>query len=50
MVQGTSENSPDITATVYQVKVSASTHPIPNFDINAYYGIDGRSVSLLAQL
>jgi hypothetical protein len=46
MLQGTTENSPDITATVYQVKVSASSHPIPNTDINVFYGVDGRSVSM----
>ncbi len=46
-VQGTgAEHSPDITATVYQVKVSAATHPIPNIDINAHYGVDGRNVNL----
>jgi outer membrane protein OmpA-like peptidoglycan-associated protein len=46
-VQGTGPlNSPDITATVYQVKLSASTHPIPDIDINAHYGVDGRSVDV----
>jgi hypothetical protein len=38
--------SPDINATVYQVKVSAASNPFPNTDTNVYYGIDGRSVSL----
>jgi len=47
MLQGTGPNtSPDITATIYQVKLSASSHPIPNTDINAYYGVDGRNVTL----
>ncbi|HUB16668.1 MAG TPA: OmpA family protein [Acetobacteraceae bacterium] len=46
MLQGTSEDSPDITATVYQVKVSANNQSIPRTDIDAFYGIDGRSVSL----
>src|SRR5581483_6214133 len=46
MLQGTSANSPDITATVYQVKVNANTRPFANVDINAYYGIDGRNVTM----
>ncbi|HEY1932645.1 MAG TPA: MtrB/PioB family outer membrane beta-barrel protein [Acetobacteraceae bacterium] len=46
MLQGTSGNSPDITATVYQVRLSANTHPIPRTDFDLFYGIDGRSVSL----
>jgi hypothetical protein len=45
-LQGTTANSPDITATVYQVKVSASSNPFANFDTRVYYGIDGRNVSL----
>ncbi len=46
-VQGTGPyGSPDITATVYQIKLSASSHPIPNTDINAFYGVDGRNVNL----
>ena len=45
-LQGTSASSPDITATVYQVKVSAASHPIANLDTRVYYGVDGRSVSL----
>jgi hypothetical protein len=45
-LQGTTEPSPDITATVYQVRVSANTHVITNTDFNAFYGVDGRSVNL----
>lgn len=46
-LQGTGANtSPNITATVYQIRVSASSHPIPRTDINAFYGVDGRNVSL----
>jgi len=44
--QGTTANSPDITATVYQIRLSASSHPILNTNIDAWYGIDGRDVSL----
>ncbi|MGO9157890.1 MtrB/PioB family outer membrane beta-barrel protein, partial [Mycobacterium sp.] len=44
--QGTTANSPDILATIYQVKISASSNPFANLDARAYYGIDGRSVSL----
>ena len=43
---GSTASSPDISATVYQLKVSASSHPIPRTDMRAYYGFDGRSVSL----
>jgi len=46
MLQGTSEDSPDITATVYQVRVSANNHSIPSTDIDAFYSVDGRNVSL----
>ena len=46
MLQGTTVNSPDITATVYQVDASATSHPLPNFDSRLYYGVDGRHVSL----
>jgi hypothetical protein len=45
-LQGTSSGSPDMVATVYQVKVSASSHPLTNVDTRVYYGLDGRSVSL----
>lgn len=46
-LQGTGANtSPNIMATVYQVKLSASSHPIANTDINAFYGVDGRNVSM----
>ena len=31
---------------MYQLKVSANNHPLPRTDIDAYYGVDGRSVNL----
>lgn len=43
---GTPNTSPDITATVYQMKVSANSQPLPRTNIRAYYGFDGRSVSM----
>lgn len=43
---GTTGTSPDITATVYQLKVSANSHPLLNTNVHAYYGFDGRSVSI----
>jgi len=46
MLQGTSEDSPDITATVYQVRVSANNQSIPRTDIDAFYSVDGRNVSI----
>ena len=46
MARGTSAMSPDITATIYQMKVSAHSNPIPRLDVNGYYGFDGRSVKL----
>ena len=46
MLQGTSANSLDAVATIYQVKISAASNPLPNLDTRVYYGIDGRSVSL----
>jgi hypothetical protein len=45
-LQGTTAGSPDMMATVYQVKASASSRPLPNVDTRFYYGVDGRSVSL----
>lgn len=45
-LQGTTFNSPDITAVVYQVNASANSHPLTNFDSRVYYGIDGRHVTL----
>ena len=44
--QGTTSGSPDMMATVYQVKVSATSHPLPNVDTRVFYGVDGRNVSL----
>jgi hypothetical protein len=46
LLQGTTAPSPDIVATVYQVKLSAASHPFPNFDTRVYYGLDARNVSL----
>ena len=43
---GTSAPSLDATATVYQVNVRATSNPFDNADARAYYGIDGRSVSV----
>ncbi len=45
-LQGTTAGSPDITATVYQLKVSAASHPFANADTRVWYGIDGRNVTL----
>ena len=33
-------------AEVYQLKISAASHPIQNVDTRVFYGLDGRSVSL----
>jgi len=43
---GTSADSLNAIATVYQVRVSATSNPFANTDVRAYYGIDGRSVNL----
>jgi MtrB/PioB family decaheme-associated outer membrane protein len=43
---GTTADSLNAIATVYQVKVSATSNPFANTDTRVYYGIDGRSVSL----
>ncbi len=45
-LQGTTANSPNITATVYQVNVRTFSYPTPDLDINAEYGVDGRNVNL----
>ena len=45
-LQGTTAGSPDMTATVYQVKVSATSRPLPNVDTRVFYGIEGRTVNL----
>jgi hypothetical protein len=45
-LQGTTANSSDITAVVYQVNTTANSRPLTNFDTRFYYGIDGRHVSL----
>jgi MtrB/PioB family decaheme-associated outer membrane protein len=45
-LQGTTANSLDAIATVYQLKVSAASDPFANLDTRVYYGLDGRSVSL----
>jgi MtrB/PioB family decaheme-associated outer membrane protein len=46
LLQGTSEDSLDARATVYQIKASATSHPFANTDARIYYGVDGRDVSL----
>ena len=33
-------------AEVYQLKLSAASHPVTNVDTRVYYGFDGRDVSL----
>lgn len=43
---GTTQSALDAIATIYQVRVSASSNPFPKVDTNVYYGIDGRDVSL----
>jgi MtrB/PioB family decaheme-associated outer membrane protein len=45
-LQGTTANSLDDVAKVLQGKISVDTHPIANLEANAYYGFDGRWVSL----
>jgi MtrB/PioB family decaheme-associated outer membrane protein len=45
-LQGTSSNSPDIVATVYQVRASAASRPIENVDTRIFYGVDGRQVTI----
>jgi MtrB/PioB family decaheme-associated outer membrane protein len=45
-LQGTSANSPEMAAEIYQLKLSAASHPLPNVDTRIYYGLDGRDVSL----
>lgn len=45
-VQGTSALSPDIRADVYNATISATSSPIPNATLRAYYGLDGRHVTL----
>jgi Putative outer membrane beta-barrel porin, MtrB/PioB len=35
-----------MTAEVYQLKISAASHPIPNVDTRVFYGLDARSVSV----
>jgi hypothetical protein len=45
-LQGTTANSPEMMAEIYQVKVSATSHPLPNVNTHVFYGLDGRSVSL----
>lgn len=45
-LQGTTANSLNAVATIYQVKVSATSRPFTNTDTRVYYGIDGRDVSV----
>jgi hypothetical protein len=45
-LQGTTTNSPEMMAEVYQLRLSAASHPITDVDTRVFYGLDGRSVSL----
>jgi MtrB/PioB family decaheme-associated outer membrane protein len=45
-LQGTSANSLNAIARVFQGKVSVDSHPIANTDARVYYGFDGREVTL----
>ncbi len=45
-MQGTTANSLNALATVYQVNVRAISNPFANAETRVYYGIDGRSVSV----
>lgn len=37
--------SPDLMATVYQIKVSANSNPFPNIDTRIFYDIDARNMN-----
>jgi hypothetical protein len=43
---GTTTTSPDIVAKVYQLKLSANSHPIKDLETKVWYGLDARDVSL----
>ncbi len=43
---GTSAGSPHARAKVFQLKASLYSRPAPNWDVNAYYDYDHRSVSI----
>lgn len=45
-LQGTTTNSPNMMAEIYQLKLSAASHPLPDVNTRVFYGLDGRSVSL----
>jgi MtrB/PioB family decaheme-associated outer membrane protein len=45
-LQGTTASSLNAIATIYQVKLSATSRPLTNTDTRVYYGIDGRDVSV----
>jgi hypothetical protein len=45
-LEGTTTSSPDMMAEVYQLKLSAASHPFTDVTTRIYYGLDGRSVSL----
>ncbi len=45
-LQGTTANSPDIEAKVYEGTLSATATPLARSSLRLYYGFDGRSVSL----
>jgi hypothetical protein len=44
--QGTTANSLNAIATVYQVKLSASSRPLSDVDTRVYYGLDARDVTM----
>ena len=43
---GTTDPALNAIATIWQVKISASSHPFTNADARVYYGLDSRNVSL----
>jgi hypothetical protein len=45
-LDGTTAASPNMMAEIYQLKISAASHPMTNVDTRVFYGLDGRSVSL----
>ena len=45
-LEGTSTTSPGMMAEIYQLKISAASHPFTDVNTRVYYGLDGRDVSL----
>ncbi len=45
-LQGTTAGSLDAIAKIYQLKLSADSHPFANAEGRIYYGLDGRDVSI----